>query len=234
MKLYEVLLRKVGLWNEPKNTVVSQEEKIYNPIGCKIGGVVKIDSLDFRDYRFTVQEIEQLIVNKDGTNHSMVDYSLLARPIGQPDFECVLRIVPETNSRSSVSHRAILLSLYDSMAYDEGLHNVVKSDDKKFVIDDDKSDDDPTNDEHLEFWRVNDVGTSYVARVTNLSDTDGDGKVDESEVSSHQVEFWDYSRMTDIDGVEVEEFVFVDMNKETGWFDIWRGTEVNPERIDVF
>lgn len=234
MKLYEVLLRKVGLWNEPKNTTVSEESKIYNPIGCKVGGVVKVDSLDFRDYRFGVTEIEQYTVTVNGKKHRMVDYSLLARPIGQPDYECILRIVPDSNSRSACSHRAILMSLYDSMEFNEGLLEVVKSDEKKFVIDDDKCDDDETNDEHFEYWRVNDVGMSYIANVTNLADADGDGKVDENEVTKRQVEFWDYSRLTDMDGVEVEEFVFVEMNKETGWIDIWRGTEVNPERIEVF
>ena len=246
MKLYEVLLRKVGLWNEPSNPIVgssarssgvpatSEESKIYNPIGCRVGGVVKIDSLDFREYRFGVTEIEQSMIVMNGKNHQMVDYVLLARPIGQPDFECVLRIIPDNNNRSACSHRAVLLSLYDSMEFNEGLIEVCKSDEKKFVIDDDKCDDDVTNDEHFEYWRVNDVGTSYIANVTSLTDENRDGKVDESEVSSRQVEFWDYSRMTDVDGVEVEEFVFVEMNKETGWIDIWRGTEVNPERIEVF
>lgn len=246
MKLYEVLLRKIGLWNEPNNPVIgnsaqssgvsvtSEEGKIYNPIGCKVGGVVKIDSLDFRDYRFGVTEIEQFTIVKDGKKHRMVDYNLLARPIGQPDFECVLRIVPDTNGKSACSHRAILLSLYDSMEFDQGLVDVCNAEEKKFVIDDDKCDDDVTNDEHFEYWRVNDVGTSYLATVKNLSDENRDGKVDEDEVTTRQVEFWDYSRMTDVDGVEVEEFVFVEMNKENGWIDIWRGSEVNPERIDVF
>lgn len=232
MKLYEVLLRKVGLWKEPPvPKEPAQEELIYNPIGCKIGGVVKIDALDFRDHRFTVREIREYSVSLGGANHRMVDYVLLARPIGKPDFNCRLRIVPDKDSKSKVSHRALLMTLYDDLAYNEGLHGVVKDDTKKFVIDDDT---DPNNIVHDEFWRVNDVGISYACSVKSLSDVNGDGKVTADEITTSEIEFWDYSRLTDMDGVEVEEFVFVEMNKSDGWFKIWRGSEVNPERIDVF
>jgi hypothetical protein len=232
MKLYEILLRKVGLWNEPPKPVEkAQEDLIYNPIGCKIGGVVKVDSLDFRDHRFTVREIREYSVGVGGKKHRMVDYVLLARPIGKPDFLCRLRIVPEPDSKSKTTHKSLLLSLYDDLAYNEGLHNVVKDDTKKFVIDDDT---DPENVIHAEFWRVNDVGTIYTSNIKVLADLDGNGKVEANEVKKEQVDFWDYSRNTDLEGVEVEEFVFVEMNKTDGWFKIWRGTEVNPERIEVF
>lgn len=248
MKLYEILLRKVGLWSSPSSTTTvtttttttgktaaqSEESKVYNPIGCKVGGVVKVDALDFREHRFTVREIQEYSVSIGGSNHRMVDYILLARPIGKPDFLCRLRIVPNPDSKSMTTHRSLLLSLYDDLAYNEGLHGVVRDETKKFVIDDDKKDDDATNDTHEEFWRVNDVGTSYVANVKTLADTNGDGKVASNEVTNGQVEFWDYSRLTDLDGVETEEFVFVEMNKSDGWFKIWRGAEVNPERIEVF
>lgn len=248
MKLYEIILRKIGLWGggdaSPSSTggtasgkpkvVESQETKVYNPIGCKIGGVVKIDAIDLREHRFAVREIREYSVSIGGDRHRMVDYALLARPIGQPDFHARLRLVPDPDSKSKTTHRALFMTQYDSLAYNEGLHDVVRDDTKKFVIDDDKNDTDPTNDEHAEFWRVNDVGSSYVSNVKVLTDKDGDGKVDASEVSTTQVEFWDYSRLTDVDGVETEEFVFVEMNKSDGWFTIWRGTEINPERIDVF
>lgn len=225
MKLYEILLRKIGLFgiDSTKSATVekSPEDLIYNPIGCKVGGVVKIDSLDFRDHRFTVKDIREYSLSLNGKQHRMVDYTLLARPIGKPDFACRLRIVPNPNSKSSTTHRALLMTLYDDLAYNEGLYEIVVDDTKKFVIDNDS---DPENIIHDEFWRVNDVGASYVANVKVLAEL----------VSRESIEFWDYSRNTDVDGVEVEEFVFVEMEKGSGWFKIWRGSEVNPERIEVF
>lgn len=232
MKLYEVLMRKIGVWQEaPKQPEKSQEERIYNPIKCKVGGVVKIDSLDFRDHRFTVREIKEYSLSLGGSYHRMVDYVLLARPIGKPDLKVILRLVPDKDSNSKVSHRALLLTLYDELEYNEGLHNVVKDDTGKFEIDDNS---DPENVVHDEFWRVNDVLTSYLANVKTLTDDDGDGKVDTSEVKNSKVEYWDYYRDTDVEGVEIQEFVFVQMDSKNGWFQIWRGSEVNSERIDVF
>lgn len=241
MKLYEVLLRKIGIMGDDPQVVKkavedskSAEEKIYNPIGCKVGGVVKIDSLDLRDHRFIVKEIREYSVGIGGSTHSMVDYVLLSRPIGKPDFSIRLRVVPNADSNSRITHRALVMSLYDDLAYNDGLHDVVRDDTLKFVIDDDKNDNDSSNDTHEEFWRVNDVRSSYDSKVKILVDRDSDGHVGSGEVSKSQVEFWDYSRMTEMDGVETEEFVFVEMNKENGWFQIWRGAEVIPERVEVF
>lgn len=235
MKLYEILLRKIGvLTDAPTPQEKMEEEKIYNPIGSKVGGVVKIDSIDLRDHRFTVKEIREYSVGIGGATHRMVDYILLSRPIGKADFMVRLRVVPNPDSKSRITHRAMVMSLYDDLAYNEGLHDVVRDDTLKFVVDDDKDDADESNDTHEEFWRVNDVRSSYVSKVKVLADADGDGKVVSDEVSKIQIEFWDYSRMTEMDGVETEEFVFVEMNKDTGWFQIWRGAEVIPERVEVF
>lgn len=231
MKLYEILLRKIGIFESPVEKEVFQEDLIYNPIGCKIGGVVKIDAIDYRDHRFAVKEIQEYSLSIGGNSHRMVDYHLLARPIGQDDFNCCLRVVPDLDSKSKTTHRALLLTLYDDLAYNDGLHEVVKDETKKFIIHDDT---DPNAIVHDEFWRVNDVGVPYVCKIKTLRDSDKNGKVEESEVVTSSIEFWDYSRETDIECIQVEEFVFVEMSKKNGWFKIWRGSEVNPERIEVF
>jgi hypothetical protein len=237
MKLYEVLLRKIG-W--VTDTVVNQpaekpeEEKVYNPLGSKVNGVVNIDNLDYRDHRFTVKEIKEYSIGLGGSNHKMVDYVLQSRPIGKPDLTVRLRVVPNPDAASRITHRALVLELYDELAYNEGLHDVVRDDTKKFIVDDDKDDENPDNDTHDEFWRVNDVGISYVSNVKTLADTDGDGTVRSNEIQKSQIEFWDYSRITEQDGVDLEQFLFVEMNKKDGWFQIWKGAEVIPERIEVF
>ena len=155
----------------------------------------------------------------------MTDYVLHARPIGKPDFVCRLRVIPDPLSHSKFTHRALILSLFDELEYNEDFHNIVNDDEKKFVIDDDKDDDDASNDEHAEFWRVDDVGLAYNAKIKSLN---------EAGFSGSAIDFWDYSRMTDLDGVEMQEFVFVEMDKGNGWFQIWRGIEVSPEKIEVF
>lgn len=224
MKLYEILLRKIG-WIKDKPPEV-QEQKIYNPIGAKVGGSITIDSLDYRGMTFFIKEIREYDVRMGG-QHKFVDYVLLARPLGKPDVWARLRLVPTADSKTRYTHRAVVLQLYDEMGYSEDFHNVVKDESKKFVVDDhDKN-------LHEEYWRVNDVGLSYNANVKSLKDDNSDGKVSADEVKHSQIEFWDYSRMTDIDGLETEQFVFVEMSKDNGWFQIWRGTEIDPHQVDA-
>jgi hypothetical protein len=179
---------------------------VYNPVaGAKVGGSFTIDSLDYRGLNFFVKEIVEYNVSLNGKKFS--DYVLLARPIGKPDVWVRLRLIPDESGTMKTTHRVLLLRQYDSVAYNEGLHNVVKDKCGKFVVDDDKMDDDLTNDTRDEYFRVGDVKASYLARLKTLRDENGDGKVEAHEVTDSQVEFWDYHRMTKIDGVDEEQFL---------------------------
>jgi hypothetical protein len=228
MKLYELILRKIGWW--PKDPPL--EAKVYNPVSekadkpCKVGSAVSIDNLDYRKLQFVVKEIRENSVSMGGGLNKFTDYALQARNGSGGDVWVRLRLIPDPDTTTRLSHRAIVLSLYDEMAYNEGLHGVVKDESGKFVVDD--------KDVHDEFWRVNDVKMSYTSDVTSMKDENNDGRIDPNEVKHEQVEFWDFSRMTTIEGVEVEQFVFVEMNKENGWFQIWRGTDINPESVSVY
>jgi hypothetical protein len=77
------------------------------------------------------------------------------------------------------------------------------------------------NDLHEEYWRVNDVGIPYSATVTTLMEN----------LENSTIEYWDYSRITKLDNVDVEQFLFVEMNKENGWFEIFQGIEIGPEQV---
>lgn len=232
-KLYEILLRKVGWLNEALPPA-SEESKIYNPIGAKVGGSITIDSLDYRGQNFFVKEIREYSASMGGKTHRFVDYVLLSRPLGKPDKWVRLRLVPDRHSDSRLTHKAMVLSLFDEFEYNEDFKKGVLEDDtKKFVIDDDKSDNDPTNDTHDEYWRVADVGISYKAKYVSMVDEDNSGKVTQDELTRGEIEFWDYSRNTDIDGVELEQYIFVEMDTKTGWFQLWQGTQVSPENVDA-
>lgn len=232
-KLYEILLRKVG-WLSEEPPPASEESKIYNPIGAKVGGSITIDSLDYRGQNFFVKEIREYSASMGGKTHRFVDYVLLSRPLGKPDNWVRLRLVPDRHADSRLTHKAMVLSLYDEFEYNEDFKKGVLEDDtKKFVIDDDKSDNDPTNDTHDEYWRVADVGISYNAKYVSMADEDNSGKVTQDELTRGEIEFWDYSRNTDIDGVELEQYIFVEMDAKTGWFQLWQGTQVSPENVDA-
>ena len=174
-----------------------------------LGDVLEIDAPATRTRRLIVAQIRQYAVGSVGT---MVDY-VLNGDSGCPQVR--LRFLPSENAKL----RPLVLTLYDSLAYSEGLLAVVRDDSAKLIIHDDT---DPANVAGDIFWRIYDVTDSHISSV-NIRSKIG--------VTDAVIEYWDYSRLTDIEGVETEEFIFVEMNKADGWFEIWRGVEVTAGKI---
>jgi hypothetical protein len=76
------------------------------------------------------------------------------------------------------------------------------------------------------FFRINDLRESYEAAVLVVGETTADGKGAAGKISPARIEYWDYWRDAEIGGGKTaKEFVFVEMNSDTGWFQIWRGRE---------
>ena len=127
-----------------------------------------------------------------------------------------VRVVPN----QAGAHDALLLRLYDEFAFAEDFLGVVKDTTGLFKMTDDKSGAEET------FSRINNLRESYQAAVLVVSETTPDGKGATGKVSPVKVEYWDYWRDADIGGGKTaKEFVFVEMNSDTGWFQIWRGRE---------
>ena len=89
-----------------------------------------------------------------------------------------------------------------------------------FKVTDDKSGAEAT------YSRINDLRESYQAAVLIVAETTPDGRGAPGKVSPDKVEYWDYWRESDIGANKTaKEFIFVEMNSDTGWFQIGRGRE---------
>lgn len=179
--------------------------------------VVKIESPATENRCHVVADIRQF---SDLPHCPLVDYVLVRNPPGTPPL--LLCVLADQGTKGIVTHRLLLLTLYDNLSFNEGLLTVVQDDTKRLVIGDGI---DPKEAVHDEFWRVDDRDGSHICRVVVRTQAE--------EQKEAVIEFWDYSRLIDVDCVETEEFIFVEMNKATGWFEIWRGIEVAPEKIAV-
>ena len=174
-----------------------------------LGDVLEIDAPATKSRRLIVAAIRQYAVGAVGP---MVDYVLNGDP-GSPHIR--LRFLRSENALL----RQLVLTRYDSLPYNEGLLNVVRDDSAKLIIHDDTN---PANIAGDIFWRMYDVRDSHVS-IVNIRSNNG--------VMDATIEYWDYSRLSDSEGVETEEFIFVEMNKADGWFQIWRGIEVAAGKI---
>lgn len=175
----------------------------------RLGDVVTFDTAAKTQRRLIVTEIRQFT---GGPVSPMVDY-VLEGDSGCPQVR--LRFLPSENSKT----RPLVLTLFDGLAYNEALLAVVRDDTAKLIIHEDTN---PANIGGDIFWRIYDVTDSHISSV-NIRSKIG--------VTDAAIEYWDYSRLTDIEGVETEEFIFVEMNKADGWFEIWRGIEVAASKI---
>jgi hypothetical protein len=194
-----------------------------NPLDLRVGSPLAVayaNGPEFADYNFTVQEIREYTRRIQGQDFRFADYVLRGVNAKSPDADNVLmtrvRVVPN----AAGANDALLLRIYDEFEFAEDFLAVVKDTTGLFKVTDDKSGAEAT------FSRINDVRDSYQTAVLVVAEMTTDGKGAPGKVSPAKVEYWDYWRDADIGpGKTAKEFVFVEMNSDTGWFQIWRGRE---------
>jgi len=194
-----------------------------NPLDLRVGSAVTVpysNGAEFSNYDFTVQEIREYNRVIGGKEFRFTDY--VVRGVNTKTFEAEkslaarIRVVPN----QAGSHDSLLLKLYDEFEFAEDFLEVLKDTANTFEVTDDNSGEKDT------FTRINDLHEPYQAAVLAVSQTTPDGKAAPGKTSPQKIEYWDYWRDMDIGGGNTaKEFVFVEMNSDTGWFQIWRGRE---------
>jgi len=194
-----------------------------NPLDLRVGSAVTVpysNGPELANYDFSVQEIREYNRRIGGQDFRFTDYVL--RGVNKKSFDANdviaahLRAVPN----QAGAHDDLLLRLHDEFAFAEDFLAVLKDTSGIFETTDDKSGTTET------FSRINDLRESYEAAVLVVSETTPDGKAASGKTAAVKLEYWDYWRDADLgDGKTAKEFVFVEMNSDTGWFQIWRGKE---------
>ncbi len=195
----------------------------YNPLKLGIGSAVLMDFAngpEFTGYDFSVQEIREYARQIGGQQFVFTDYVLRGVNKKTFDAEDVLAARVRAMANAAGQSDALLLRLFDEFAFAEDFLGVLKDDTGIFEVTDDKTGLKET------FTRMNDLRVSYKAQVTVISETTAEGKAPMGATKPVKVEYWDYWREAEVGGGKrAKEFVFVELNSETGWFQIWRGKE---------
>ncbi len=194
-----------------------------NPLDLRIGAgalVSHVNGPEFDGYDFTVNEIREYVRRINNQEFGFTDYVL--KGINSKTFDSAdevithLRVVPNPQGTKD----AVFLRLYDEFAFAEDFLGVLKDTTGVFEITDDKTGEQET------YTRINDLKDSYEAILLIITATTEDGKAPLGTTQSTKLEYWDYWREMDIGGGKTaRQFIFVEMNSDTGWFQIWRGTE---------
>jgi len=192
-----------------------------NPIDLRVGSPVNVPAVngpELEKYDFTVEEIREYTRRLASQDFKFTDYVL--RGVDTKSFDANqtitgrLRVVPN----AAGAHDSVLLRLYDEFAFAETFLAVLKDDTGIFEVTDDKSGASEA------FSRINDLRESYEAAVLRVSQTTPEGKA--AKTAPLKLEYWDYWRDVEQgNGKTAKEFLFAEMNSDTGWFQIWRGRE---------
>jgi hypothetical protein len=194
-----------------------------NPLELRVGSAVNVpfaNGPQFANYDFAVQEIREYTRRIGGQVFPFTDYVLRGVNTKAVTAEDVLTVRVRVVPNAAGAHDSLLLRVEDEFAFAEDFLNVVKDESGNFEMTDDKS---GVTDK---FSRINNLRTSYEAAVMVVSATTPDGKAMPGKTRPEKIEYWDYWRDVDIGGGHsAKEFLFVEMNSDTGWFQIWRGRE---------
>jgi hypothetical protein len=198
-----------------------------NPLDLRIGSAVPVayaNGPEFANYDFSAQEIREYNRQIGGQEFRFTDYTLRGVNTKSFDANDVLTVRVRALPNPAGSHDALLLRPYDEFAFAEDFLEVLKDATGVFEVTDDKSGAKET------FTRINNLREPYQAAVLVIAATTPDGKAAPGKVSPLKLEYWDYWR--DLDSGEggnsastAKEFFFVEMNSDTGWFQLWRGRE---------
>jgi hypothetical protein len=194
-----------------------------NPLDLRVGSAVPVpyaNGPEFAKYDFAAQEIREYTRRILDQDHRFTDYVLSGVNAKSPDADDTLLVRLRVVPNQAGAHDSLLLRLYDEFAFAEDFLGVVKDTTGLFKVTDDQTGAEAT------FARINDLRESYQAAVLVVSGTTPDGKAATGKVAPAKLEYWDYWRHAVIGGCKTaKEFIFVEMNSDTGWFQIWRGRE---------
>lgn len=203
--------------------------QIDNPLKLRIGDLIRIDELDLKGLDFCVGGILEYERVESKETFLFTDYDLLARSMGKDDVKLRLRLNPlkEADQSAGLTHSVVVLKLYDELNYTEEFHKVVTDTTETFEV--------LENGVCTErYWRMGSGKEPYKAVITELC-KGNKASTYRSELIRRNIEYWDYNReIKDEAGQSLIEYLFVEMDSTTGYFQLWKGPEIDPIQVLLF
>ena len=225
------------------------ELKYFNPFGVKINSIAKLNHPLWEGILFKLRGIREVNRMVGNQKFPLADYDFIGHTLDEEDESSLrIRLIPIDNPDGDFDHKAILLRQVNAFGYDADFHKRLSadslrdnSDERELIYYEQVTDDDgnPIVDENGDevfdsFYRVDDVEEFWGCETNLLIDKDNNGKVDENEITHGNVAIWDFWRQTEDDSGEFIEYFIIEMDNETGYFEIWRGEEIDdPSRIEI-
>lgn len=212
------------------------ELRYPNPLGAKIGCTVSFKhDTEISGISFVIEKIAICTTIIRSKSFVCTDYYIKGVTLERDKpYRYRLRLTPDADESNELRCKVQLFKLYDEMEWDEAFYKDVLGH-TGGEIDVNYDDNGAELPEPNRYWRIEDVLTPYKAKITLLSDKDGDGEVEESELEKYDIEYWDYHREYDdaTTGVATKEYLLVEMNSKSHYFSFLRGKDLDAFQIVV-
>ena len=194
-----------------------------NPRALNLSSAIDIPAVndpEVEGYDFTVAEIREYTRRLGGQMFVFTDYVL--RGINTQTFDAdqtrTLRLRSVPNAAGG--YDTLLLRLEDEFGFAEDFLNVLRDETGVFNVTDDASGATDV------FTRLNHLREPYEAAVLVISKTTPESLAAAGGTAAAKFEYWDYAREVALSPTRTaQEFLFIELNTDTGWFQLWRGRE---------
>jgi hypothetical protein len=229
-----------------KRDMTPLELQYHNPLEAKVSCCVTLeDEPELKDIRFFIEKIAVYRTQIGSDKHFHTDYCLKGTSLSMDKpVRLRLRLVKDEDSTNRIGHKFQLLHLYDDFGYNEDFFNCIIENgscdpdwdaENEFTFKVNYDDENKELEIPRRYWRVDNAIEPYIARQTTLVDDDGNGKIDDDELEHRETSYWDFSRMTEGDGEgEVEEYLWIEMDNDDRYFNLFRGSEILASQVRVF
>lgn len=228
-----------------KQKTTPTELQFHNPLQARIGKtIVRFGDVDdLKDLNLQVESIDVFKTRVNNKDYLSTDYNLSANILKQPKpLRVTLRLIADDDASNELHHKFQILRPYQEQSWDQGFFDYLNAGDQEAedngwkTIKCNYDENNVELEEPLKYWRVEQVSDPYQATVTSMADENKDGKIDENELKTRKVTYWDYAR-TKVDEEtkqESPEYLWVEMDKSARYFIIRKGEEVLSTQVSVF
>ena len=218
-------------WKERRRLAnMDTEEKYVNPLDVRLGDIVSLDCLDWRDLDFQVTQF-RVVTRKIGRDEfPFTDYYLLHRGTGDDEVRCILRYIPldEPDPDAGRTHTVLLLHQVDEFEHNQEVLDVLAQNAgyTHFTPAPEGSEEEWVENQFP--FRVNDLEIPYDCSVDLVKDENHDGEVEDDEVKSFSLTYWDFWRTVSAEGGgDTTEYLFVEVDQGDGWTELFQGEEID-------
>jgi hypothetical protein len=168
---------------------------------------------EFADSLIVVETVRQVVRKLAGQSYDFIDYHIRVNPRQGQMTHVRVRCLPN----SLGGWDKFLLRKHDEFSYDKDFETMLDDDSGVFNIDDDPSG------QQVQFVRLNQLQGAWEAAACDHHNADN---ADESAKEPFKkFRYWDYSRPPS-DNADAEEFLYIEIDGQTGWTELWRGSSM--------